>query len=344
MALLLFTFNIILYLVSQKMNIVNGFEIGITVQLILWIGYFLLSTFRFTGLIRKVCSCIIVSLAAVVSLLLAYLIYAHFSESTPITQGEALTFYGQYITFLGAFSLGYFIYKKDESHRIEEKKSKCKLLLNCIDKAELDMMRIARHNLKLDKIIYDGNWREYYLEFESLTKRKYSEAKNTLDKFFDTVDLMNLNLAKDDYEKAKKVYENHVSSDCYSTRKYNLLELKMLILDAIYINEVSFRMNLKPWDEKAEAKKAIIECSEKFFGVVENYIYNYMIQNNKTIVDSLEINKQLVNWLLTNIYIKRIAKWPDQKRIVTQIVFNISLQFDKKSKRLYYCWGEYTLK
>lgn len=342
--LLILTINIILYVMSQKMDLVYIFEIGMKIQLIFWPCYLLLSAFKFDGLFRIVRSLITVVLVVVFSLLLAYLIYDYFSKYTPITQGEALTFYGEYIAFLGTFSLGYFIYRKDENQRIEEKKNKCKMLRDCIEKADLDMMRIARHDFKQDKIMYDGNWREYYFEFESLTKRKYSEAKNTLDSFFDTVDLMNLNLAKGDCEKAKKVFENHVSNECYSTRKYNLLELKMLILNATYINETSIRMNLKPWNEIAEVKKVINEYSEKFFGVVENYIYNYMIQNNKTIIDCNEINRQLVDWLSTNLYIKEIAKWPDDKRIITQIVFNISLQLDKKSSRLSYCWAEYTLK
>jgi|LSQX01.1.fsa_nt_gb hypothetical protein len=342
--LMVLTINIILYVMSQKIKDVNIFDIGIKIQFIFWLCYLLLSAFKFDGLFRKMQSLVTVALVAAFSLLLAYLIYDHFSKSTPITQGEALTFYGEYIAFLGTFSLGYFIYKKDENQRIEEKKNKCKMLLYCIDKADIDMMRIARHNFKQDKIIYDSNWREYYLEFESLTKRKHSEAKYTLNSFFDTVDLMNLNLIKGDYAKAKIVFENHVSDDCYSTRKYNLLESKMLIQDATYINETSIRMNLKPWDEKSEVKKAINEYTEKFFGIVENYIYNYMMQNNKTVLDCKEIDKQLVDWLSSNLYIKNIAKWPNDKRIVAKIIFNISLQLDKKSKRLSYCWAEYTLK
>lgn len=343
---LFFTFNIIFYIVFQKLNIINGFEIIVNIQIALLLGYLIISIYqlyRMDGLFGKARSYILVGLIALLSLLPAYIIYVYYNESTSVTRGEVLALYGQYLTFLGAFSLGYFIYKKDENNRIEAKKDKCKILLNSIDKTDCNMIRVARHNLKLDKILYDDKWREYYLEFESLTKRKYSETNHILDSYFDTVDLMNLSLARGDYEKAIKIYENHVSNDCYSISKYNLLELKMLILNATYTNEICIRMNLKPWDEKKEVKNVLNQYPEKFFFIVENYIYNYMVQNKKTIVNSREIQKQLVDWLLTSPFIKEVVKWPDEKRIVTKIVFNISLQMNEKSKRISYCWGEYTL-
>ncbi len=339
----IFKANIYTIIIGNYVLDIGVYIIVILIDLIIIFIYFLVLV-KNNVIIRKIRNFIIFTFIAAISLFVAYFIYDHFRENTPITQGEALTFYGEYITFLGAFSLGYFLYIKEKKRLIEDKKGKCKLLLSCIEKAEIDMSRIVRYKYETNRIFYDVNWRQYYLEFESLTKRKYSNIKHTLDEFFDTIEIMNMYLERDEAKKAQIIYENHIDYNCYSTRKYNMLETKLIILDATYINENSIRFRQKPWDEKANVKKEITEFTKKFYDVVENYVYNYMIKNNITNIEINKINNQLVDWLLTNPKIKEIAEWPDQKRIVTQIVFNISLYIDKKSNRLSYCWAEFRLK
>ncbi len=345
--ILLYFYNVLLYEITQ--DIFEFLKLSAISIIIFSLCYFLFLLFKikviFKYLYRYVRSYIPIALVAVLSLLIAYIIYNCFNTSTPITQGEAMTFYGEYITFIGAFSLGYFLYMRDKRQMIEAKKNRCKLLLSCIQKATDDMMRISRFQYKNDNIIYDSNWREYYLEFESLTKGQYARIKDTLDDFFSTIDMMNLLLSKDDYKRAVEIYNAHVQKNIYSIRKYSLFEVRIILYNASYINELSYAKSYEPWDEKNEVKKLINECTDNYFGIVELYIYNYMIKNKITALENtLEFTIQIVDWLSTNSYIQENIISLDQKRIVSQIIFNISLQFKKKSEKLYFGWGQYGFK
>ena len=42
--------------------------------------------------------------------------------------------------------------------------------------------------------------------------------------------------------------------------------------------------------------------------------------------------------------IKEIAKFPSDKRIINRVVFDCSLMMNRKSKKVDYVWGEYSLK
>lgn len=56
-------------------------------------------------------------------------------------------------------------------------------------------------------------------------------------------------------------------------------------------------------------------------------------------------NEEVVDWLLLNSpEIKEKIKYPNEKRIISKVVFDCSLKFESKSVKVSYVWGEYSLK
>ena len=57
-----------------------------------------------------------------------------------------------------------------------------------------------------------------------------------------------------------------------------------------------------------------------------------------------DLDIEITDWLLKNDEFKKIAKFPDDKRIVCKIVHECFLMIERKSERLSYCWSEFTVK
>ena len=52
-----------------------------------------------------------------------------------------------------------------------------------------------------------------------------------------------------------------------------------------------------------------------------------------------------MDWLLSiSAEINEIIKYPTDKRIISKVVFDCSLKFNSKSKKVNLVWGEYSLK
>ena len=65
----------------------------------------------------------------------------------------------------------------------------------------------------------------------------------------------------------------------------------------------------------------------------------------KTTSEENDLTKEITDWLINNSEeIKVIAKFPDNKRIISKVVFNCSLMMNRKSKKVHYVWGEYSLR
>lgn len=292
---------------------------------------------------KKIYGIIVFISVSFISIFIAYMFYKNYGSEEILTKGEILSFYGDYLSFLGAFGLGYFIYKKDANSRIEEKKNKVKLLSSCISDVEIQMLKIARYNTKTDIIHYDDKWREYYCEYEVLMKEHDIDLKHKLDYFFNIVDSMNEKIMKNDLDDAKQVYENYIIHEVYSPGKYTMLDAKVLIDNIAYYKFNSIKPTL--WESQPGVKSKIDKYSIDYFYVVENFIYNYLLNSGKEFVDKRPIDILVVDWLLKNEkLVKDIDSQFDEKKIVYKIVFNIALQLDKKSTRVTYCWGEYSLK
>ena len=90
----------------------------------------------------------------------------------------------------------------------------------------------------------------------------------------------------------------------------------------------------------------INELCRKYYFIIENYVYVWLLKHNiETTVPADDLEREIVDWLLSNSpEIKEIVKYPTDKRIVSKVVFDCSLKFNSKSKKVNLVWGEYSLK
>ena len=282
---------------------------------------------------------------------LALMIVICFVNNYPggqIQRNDILSFAGDYLSFLGTFCLGYFIFLQDEARRIDDRRSKVKLLLETIESAETDLLRLgnivtsSNRKALLTTITYDENWREYYHEYEALKGSNF-ELRKTLEHYFTKIEQINNALLQEEYEFAHELHRSYIKSQCYSISKYNLLEAQICLQDAC----TDFNLiNSKSWIEKKETIKLIEELCGKYYHIIENYVYVWLLRNDSaTTSEKADLNKEITDWLINNSpEINKIAKFPSDKRIINRVVHDCSLMMNRKSKKVDYVWGEYSLK
>ena len=84
----------------------------------------------------------------------------------------------------------------------------------------------------------------------------------------------------------------------------------------------------------------------KYYHIIENYVYVWLLRNDSaTTSEKADLNKEITDWLINNSpEINKIAKFPSDKRIINRVVHDCSLMMNRKSKKVDYVWGEYSLK
>lgn len=282
---------------------------------------------------------------------LALMIVICFVNNYPgeqIQRNDILSFAGDYLSFLGTFCLGYFIFLQDEARRIDDRRSKVKLLLETIESAETDLLRLgnivtsSNRKALLTTITYDENWRVYYQEYEALKGSNF-DLKRTLDYYFIKIEQINNALRQEDYEFANELHRSYIENQCYSISKYNLLEAQLCLQDAC----TDFNLiNSKSWIEKKETIKLIEELCGKYYHIIENYVYVWLLRKDSaTTLETADLDKEITDWLINNSpEINKIAKFPSDKRIINRVVHDCSLMMNRKSQKVDYVWGEYSLK
>ena len=283
---------------------------------------------------------------------LALIIVIFFVNNYPggeqIQRKDIFSFAGDYLSFLGTFCLGYFIFLQDESRRIDDRRSKVKLLLEIIESAEQDLLRLrnivtsSNRKILLTSVTYDVNWRVYYHEYEAL-KGSDSELKQTLEYYFIVVEQVNNALKQEEHEFAYEVYRSFIEKQNYSISKYNLLEAQLCLQDAC----TDFNLiNSKSWIEKRKTIELIEELCGKYYYIIENYMYGRLLKKEAvaTTQDD-ELAKEVTDWLINSSpEIKEIVKFPSDKRIISKVVLDCSIMMNRKSEKIQYAWGEYSLR
>lgn len=260
--------------------------------------------------------------------------------SNDFNSSEKIAFYGEYISFIGAFSLGYFIYRKDEMQRLNESKKQCKLLLYCIEKAEDDMMQLNT-GIDLQQVYYDINWRAYYYEFEALTKGKYYSIRTTLDNYFNTIELINRNINGGERDVVEALIGILIGEREDSIEEYDILEVKYIISN-LTLN-VSFRYPIKGrYDKSTNAK--INKYAVRYFSAIENYIYAYMMKNSIQNIEREVLNPELVEWLMKSNELRKFACNPYRVHKLHRLIFIVACMFNEKSDKLTFNKGEYNLR
>lgn len=276
------------------------------------------------------------------------------SEATSISRADILSFSGDFLAFVGSFCLGYFIYIQNRSTMIEEKRTKIRLLLSSINDANDGLIRLSRlvsdknylrnpQNRNLIKTIsYDPNWLLYYYEYEAL-KGENPDLQKTISLFFHNISNVNAAIESGQIELADTINTNHIKNSMYSIQKYSELEAILCLQDAC--NDFHF-FKAKSCFELKENIQQINKLCQKYYYIIENFVFNWLIQHHvDTTTESDDLNREIVDWLISNSSeIKEIDRKPDGKRIISKVVFDCSLKFREKSKKVNYIWGEYSLK
>ena len=326
-------------------KIIIGFEIiGI---LILYLTIWILKK----KIVRKYWPMIIIPVIAL--LIVIAVIYVYTEGKMSLQSSEILSFCGDYLAFLGTFCLGYFIYIQDRIKIIEEKRAKIRLLITFIENANMELLSL-RHLVENKKYIqnpvnrsrvglipYNSDWILYYCEYEAL-KGENSELKRTLNSFFNNVMRVNIAIKNGQIEEANEINKRHIDSELYSIDKYNEWEAITCLRDAC--KDYQF-LNGKSWLERKETVDLINELCRKYYYIIENYVYVWLIRHNVETIENCDLNREIVDWLLSNSpEIKEKIGLLDKERIISRVVFNCSLQFSRKSKKVNLVWGEYSLK
>ena len=293
-------------------------------------------------------------------LIVIFLVIAlfHFQGNKEITRADVLAFSGDYISFVGAFCLGYFLYLKDLERDRKEKRIQIRLLLDSLEIANRSLMRI-KHAVstipevedvdkklegKFRTIQYDQRWRLNYYAYESLMGPNH-ELKDSIEKFWEMVEYVNNNLQAGKVLNAAEICGEYIKeTSIFAIQGYDFLEISLILSSAGNEFWIPTR---KGFLYQKETIKQIENLKEKYYGVIENYIYNYMVKASLTSLENNEeIQRSTVEWLCENSEeIKEYIKFDmTRKRAVSRAVFECSVQFEKSSSRLSYCWGTYSLR
>ena len=295
---------------------------------------------------------------AVLIVIFLFISLFHFQGNKEITRADVLAFSGDYISFVGAFCLGYFLYLKDLERDRKEKRIQIRLLLDSLEIANRSLMRI-KHAVstipevedvdkklegKFRTIQYDQRWRLNYYAYESLMGPNH-ELKDSIEKFWEMVEYVNNNLQAGKVLNAAEICGEYIKeTSIFAIQGYDFLEISLILSSAGNEFWIPTR---KGFLYQKETIRQIENLKEKYYGVIENYIYNYMVKASLTSLENNEeIQRSTVEWLCENSEeIKEYIKFDmTRKRAVSRAVFECSVQFEKSSSRLSYCWGTYSLR
>lgn len=273
----------------------------------------------------------------VITLAIPVVIHLGIYNGESINQDSFLSAYTEYLSFVGAFALGYFLYKREEIKRHEELKKKARLIYESIIYIKANFRNIEAFINRGETYPIVENWRSEYLDIKHLVTYLEPALHQELKYFFNSVDSINKAIVAGDKERAKKMYLNFEQNEKYSSSAYNSMDAAEVLLF------ISLDMpQQKPWNEAEKVQ--IEEYADKFFDVVNLWIYNYLIKNHLTSCDLDLVEYDLVEWLLKHPELRAWVRHSYEKRKITAVVFTIASTMNKKSPNLNYCWREFSLK
>lgn len=254
-----------------------------------------------------------------------------------ITQETLLSAYTQYLSFVGAFALGYFLYKREEVRNDKALKKKARIIYESMFYIWTNLSSIDYFIEREETYPVDENWRSDYLDIKHLVKHDETALSNELQYFFHSVGEINKAIITGDKARAKNIYLKFELKEKYSDVEYNYMDAGEVLM-SIFLDIPQ----QKSWKEKE--KKQIEIYAEKFFDIVELWIYNHMIKNNLQSCEAEDIEYDLVEWLLQHPELKSWVGHAYEKRKITAVITRISLYLSKKSCRLDYAWRTYCLR
>lgn len=273
----------------------------------------------------------------VITMAIPVIIHYGFFEEDTFTQENLLSAYTEYLSFVGAFALGYFLYKREEIKNFEVLKKKARLIYESMQYIQLNLKNLDAFVERGETYPIDGNWRSDYLDVKPLVKYEESALGDELRYFFSTIESINKAIVAGDKSRAQKIHSNFIQKETHAFSPYNHIEAGTVIL-----NIALDLPQQKTWKEKE--KDQIEKYAADFFDVVNWWINNYLIRNHLSMCDLSLMECELVEWLLQHPELNAWVKNSYEKRKISAVIFEIALSMKEKSPNLNYCWGAFSRK
>lgn len=285
-----------------------------------------------------------------------------------IEKSDILSFWGDYLSFAGAFCLGYFIYLQDKNRILEEKRVRVRCLLDTIEKSSDEWFHMAFYTgLEPDddddvvmaeqqkyfrdflhKIVYNPDWRRDYYEYESI-KGEDSKLQETIEVYFRIIDRINVDFETNNISAIAEVYDKYMKFNMsYRSDGYS-------IFDAIDMISIVAKKDgteqYQPLFQQENIKNEIAYYGELLFPIIEGYICRKISEDNgRSVMDTFEFQKNMVDWICENVdeTQKYVEDKPEMKRVISRVVSNDLCRLRGESKKIDYkkdgSWYVYTLK
>jgi len=333
--------GVMLYNIDRVLNL-NGESEKLSVLLILF-GFLLLFAvilrlLRQSSFIDKIEECCIICIILLFILFLFVPQIVHglfYSYSEGINEGYIVSYYGDYITFIGTFGLGVFIFFNEQYRNKRELRKKARILYELIRDISSSFAYIDSYFEKGEIIRTDNSWKTYYYEISHLVVHNEFALESEISKLFNTVDRINNAIECKNIDLARRIYNAFKKNEMYDCVEYNLFDAQDVLL-AISIGEKPTR----PWKND----KLIDYYANVFFEIIDSWVYNYFIRNNLKSCEFSEIKYELVDWLMFQPDIKKWVKHDYDKRKITQMVLIASVMMNRRSRRIEFVWNIYSLK
>ena len=229
-----------------------------------------------------------------------------------VNQDTLLSAYTEYLSFVGAFALGYFLYKREEIKNEASLRKKARLMYDAMLHIQLGFRSVDSFIERGETYPIPDNWRSDYLDIKHLVTYNESSLYSELQYFFNRVEAINRAIVAGDKNLAKKLYLNFEEKEKYSASEYNYMDAENVLL------HISLDMpQQKPWKE--EEKLQIEKYAESFFPVVNLWVYNYLTKNHLSSCDADQIEYDLVEWLLQHPELRAWVNHPYEKRKISNI-------------------------
>ena len=254
-----------------------------------------------------------------------------------LKQEVLLSAYTEYLSFVGAFALGYYLYKREEIKNYEALKKKARLIYESMYYIQINLENLDAFIERGETYPIAQDWRSDYLDIKRLVKQDEHELGNELQFFFSCIESLNKAIAAGDKDRAKKIYSNFLQKEKYHNTKFNYMDAGRIMLC------ISLDMPQgETWKEKE--KEQIDKYAELFFDLVNLRIYNYLMKKRLSSCEMSTIEYELVEWLLQHPELSAWVKHPFEKRKITEVVFRIALLMNQKSPNMNFYWGTFSLK
>lgn len=272
-----------------------------------------------------------------------------------VKKSDLLSFGGAFLSFFGAFFLGYFIYSQDKSRMLEEKRMKVKNLLATIERTSNDWSAIVsfltvdsdcsenmngQHSGFYHKIYYDTNWRNDYYEYEFLMGADIN-LRRTIETYFRTIDRVNTDLEANKLSTIEKTY------DQYMDYHYSYCSDGYSFFDAIDMLSVVARENdaekFCPIFQRRNTQTDILKFDKQLYQRIENYIVDRA--SKESVLETFQLQQDIVDWLCENV--KDVHEYVydssdankeryGRKRVISRVVSDCLLKLREASEKIAY--------